>query len=173
MEGKSVYAESPDQVYNLRGESFGGMAVSYAVDSAPANLTDDADLKAYKAEEGRASYTGQNIVVTPGAALLVIDLKPGAVTGLHRTVSLDFSICVSGEIEHELDGGEKVRLLPGVGSGRRERKSEAADRCSIGPHHPARNDVSIDCQRTAATRTEKCHLGTSGATLRRRSQLAS
>ncbi|KAK3074054.1 hypothetical protein LTR53_003833 [Teratosphaeriaceae sp. CCFEE 6253] len=117
--GTSIYAPSPAQTYTVTGGSFGGMARSYALASVPADLAADADLAAYRAEEGPASYRGQNIVVDApapaagGAALLVIDLKPGAVTGMHRTVSVDFSICVAGEIDHELDGGEKVRLLPG------------------------------------------------------------
>jgi hypothetical protein len=112
--GKSVYAESPDQVYNRKSPEFGGMSRSYAVNSIPAKLADDADIKAYKADSGPASYAGTNIVVTPGANLVVVDLKPGACTGMHRTVSIDFSICVIGEIEHELDSGATVRLLPGV-----------------------------------------------------------
>ncbi|EEU33623.1 uncharacterized protein NECHADRAFT_9911, partial [Fusarium vanettenii 77-13-4] len=31
----------------------------------------------------------------------------------HRTLSFDISICVIGEADHELDSGEKVRLLAG------------------------------------------------------------
>lgn len=92
----------------------GGLARSFAVGSVPANLTDDADIKAYRAEEGPTSYTRREIVPPqPGANLLVIDLEPGAMSAMHRTVSIDFSICVQGEIDHELDAGEKVRLHPG------------------------------------------------------------
>ena len=112
--GKSVYAESPEQVFNGR-PGFGGLARSFSVDSVPANLTNDADINAYRAEEGPTSYKRQEIVPPqPGANLLVIDLEPGAVSAMHRTISIDFSICVQGEIDHELDGGEKVRLYPGV-----------------------------------------------------------
>ena len=112
--GKSVYAESPEQVFNAVPD-VGGLARSFAVGSVPANLTDNADIKAYRAEEGPTSYTRREIVPPqPGANLLVIDLEPGAKSAMHRTVSIDFSICVQGEIDHELDGGEKVRLYPGV-----------------------------------------------------------
>ena len=112
--GRSVYTESPDQVFNVR-PNVGGLARSFSVSSVPANLTDDADIKAYRANEGPTSYTRQEIVnPEPGANLLVIDLEPGALTAMHQTVSIDFSICVQGEIDHELDGGEKVRLYPGV-----------------------------------------------------------
>lgn len=33
---------------------------------------------------------------------------------MHRTVSIDYSICVIGHIRMELDGGEVVELFPGV-----------------------------------------------------------
>lgn len=112
--GKSVYAESPDQLF-YSVPNFGGMARSYSFGSIPANLTDDADIKAYRAEGGASSYRKRSIVPpTPGANLVVCDLAPGAAGHMHRTVSIDFSICVEGEIDHELDGGEKVRLYPGV-----------------------------------------------------------
>lgn len=114
--GKSVYAESPDQVFN--SAPFGGMARSYAIDSVPAILADEADIKAYKSEKGVASYTRPEIVTPqPGANLVVVDLKPGAVSMMHQTVSIDFSVCCVGEIDHELDGGAKVRLYPGVSEG--------------------------------------------------------
>lgn len=111
--GTSIYAESPEQIFNAVPGA-GGLARSFAVGSVPADLTNDADIKAYRAEEGPTSYTRREIVPPqPGANLLVIDLEPGAMSAMHRTVSIDFSICVQGEIDHELDGGEKVRLHPG------------------------------------------------------------
>lgn len=54
--GKSIYAESPDQVFNAVPK-FGGLAHSYSIASVPANLTHDADLKAYRSEDGPTSYT--------------------------------------------------------------------------------------------------------------------
>jgi quercetin dioxygenase-like cupin family protein len=81
----------------------------------PANLTNDADLKAYRAEDGSTSFTKRNIVIPGGGAnLVVVDIAPGGISGMHQTISIDFSICVNGRIEHELDSGEKVTLLPGV-----------------------------------------------------------
>ncbi|KAI5357606.1 Putative rmlC-like cupin domain superfamily, rmlC-like jelly roll protein [Septoria linicola] len=107
-DGKSVYAEAPEQVFS------GAMARSYSINSVPAVLEDDVDVKAYKAETGVTSYRTPGIVPPqPGANLVVVDLAPGAQSLMHRTVSIDFSICVIGEIDHELDGGEKVRLYPG------------------------------------------------------------
>lgn len=112
--GTSIYAESPEQHFNAT-PGFGGLARSFSVDSVPANLANEADIKAYRAEDGPTSYNRREIVnPKPGANLLVIDLEPGAKSAMHRTVSIDFSICVQGEIDHELDGGAKVRLHPGV-----------------------------------------------------------
>jgi hypothetical protein len=77
----------------------GGLARSFAVGSVPANLKGNADIEAYRAEEGPTSYTRREIVPPqPGANLLVIDLEPGAMSAMHRTVSIDFSICTVGEI---------------------------------------------------------------------------
>jgi hypothetical protein len=112
--GKSIYADSPAQVYNYN-PGFGGMARSYSVGSVPANLADDADVIAYRSEDAVTSYKRREIVLPqPGSNLVVVDLEPGASSLMHQTVSIDYSICCVGEIDHELDGGEKVRLYPGV-----------------------------------------------------------
>ncbi|EME86975.1 uncharacterized protein MYCFIDRAFT_122414, partial [Pseudocercospora fijiensis CIRAD86] len=96
-------------------EDLGGMARSYSVGSVPAVLEDGIDIKAYQAEDGVTSFRRRDIVPPqPGANLLVVDLEPGVVSMMHRTVSIDFSICCVGETDHELDSGEKVRLYPGL-----------------------------------------------------------
>ncbi|KAF7196961.1 Ascochitine biosynthesis cluster protein 2, partial [Pseudocercospora fuligena] len=113
VNGRSVYAESPEQVFHAV-QDVGGMARSYSVSSVPAILENGADIKAYQAEDGATSFRRREIVLPqPGANLLVVDLEPGGVSMMHRTVSIDFSICCVGEIDHELDSGEKVRLYPG------------------------------------------------------------
>lgn len=55
--GTSIYADSPEQVFNVIPDGMGGVARSYSVKSVPANLTNDEDVKAYRAEEGATSYT--------------------------------------------------------------------------------------------------------------------
>lgn len=112
--GTSIYAASPPAQQYIQIPGTGGMARSWSVGSVPARLEGDADMKAYLAEEGVTSWTSPAIVTPNGANILVVDLEPGGVSNMHRTVSIDFSICVIGEIEHELDGGEKVLLKPGV-----------------------------------------------------------
>ncbi|KAF2490941.1 hypothetical protein BU16DRAFT_543227 [Lophium mytilinum] len=123
--GVSVVHSSPPQLYHGR-EGVGGMARSYATSTLPPILANDADITAYLAENGPASHKGTNIVIGPGevagvhegngkggATLLVVDIAPGGVSQMHRTVSVDFSICVLGVVELALDGGEVLTLNPG------------------------------------------------------------
>lgn len=147
-DGKSVYLDSPPQRFN-DAPGVGGVARSYSLASLPATIGDASDIKAYLSEDGPTSYTGRNIVsqLPTGANLLVIDLAPGAKSAMHRTVSVDFSICVMGEIEHELDGGEKVRLRPGVGL-RAFLAVQALDVAAdgmimTGPHSSARHESPL------------------------------
>lgn len=40
-------------------------------------------------------------------------MAPGAVSGMHRTVTVDYIIIISGELELELDSGEKEVVRQG------------------------------------------------------------
>ena len=112
--GRSIYAESPEQAFASNGAG-GGFARSFALEGLPVNFADEEDIKKYLSKDSTASFKKHDIVVPGGGVhLAVFDLGPGAESGMHRTKSIDFSICVVGEIEHELDSGEKVTLLPGV-----------------------------------------------------------
>lgn len=97
--GKSIYADSLPLQYFPVPET-GGVARSYSV-ALPVTMESDKDLKAYLGNEGSTSWTSPSIVAPNGANLLVIDMAPGAVTEMHRTVSIDYSICILGEIERE------------------------------------------------------------------------
>jgi hypothetical protein len=120
--GKSVFLSSPEQLY--RGApGTGGVAKSFAVGSVPAVLKNDEDIQKYldpNKEQNPLSYKATDIVVPKtaqspsGANLLVVDIAPGGESQMHRTVSIDFSICVIGSIDMELDSGERVNLKPGV-----------------------------------------------------------
>ncbi|KAK5063025.1 hypothetical protein LTR84_005101 [Exophiala bonariae] len=112
-DGKSVYVASAPAAQYIKVPGTGGAARLWSVDSVPAKLEGDADMKAYLADKGPTSWASSGIVIPNGANLLVMDLEPGGTSPMHRTVSIDFSICVHGEILHELDGGETVLLKPG------------------------------------------------------------
>ncbi|KAF2209449.1 hypothetical protein CERZMDRAFT_100243 [Cercospora zeae-maydis SCOH1-5] len=108
--GKSVYHSTPPDLISKKS----GLTRSYSVASVPAVLENEVDIAAFKAATGAASHRAPGVVPpSPGAYLGVVDLAPGQSSLMHRTVSVDFSICVIGEIDHTLDGGETVRLYPG------------------------------------------------------------
>jgi hypothetical protein len=116
-QGKSVYVDClTPQYIPLSPALNAGYARTYAVAQVPAKLQNDQDLKAYASAAAITSWTQPSVVVPNGATLFVTELGPGASSPMHRTVSIDFAICTNGEVEHELDSGETVRLKAGVGS---------------------------------------------------------
>ncbi|KAF2471572.1 uncharacterized protein BDR25DRAFT_367270 [Lindgomyces ingoldianus] len=112
--GKSIVHSSPPQLYHGRA-GVGGMARSFSTSTVPAILKADADVNAYLSTSGASSHKGTDIVspTGQGANLLVVDIAPGGQSQMHRTVSIDFSICVLGVVKMELDGGEMLTLNPG------------------------------------------------------------
>lgn len=48
-----------------------------------------------------------------GSVLRIGVLAPGARSPMHRTESLDYGICLEGECDMELDGGERVTVRAG------------------------------------------------------------
>lgn len=99
------------------------MARSYALASIPAIVKNGQDIKKYhdpNVESNPVSYKASDIVIpktkeTPnGANLVVVDIAPRGESQMHRTVSVNFSICVAGRVGMESDGREKVVLEPGV-----------------------------------------------------------
>ncbi|KAF5689957.1 cupin domain-containing protein [Fusarium circinatum] len=78
-------------------------ALCYATDQFPVNLNDDADIKTYR------HYTENlpGITLPTGTVLRVVDIPPGAISPMHRTISLDYGVVLEGEIDLILDSGEK------------------------------------------------------------------
>jgi hypothetical protein len=115
--GKSHFIDSPDLQYT---ESVGAGAVarSYAVAKVPVQLENESDLKAYLSddkEKNVASHLNTQLTIQDGGAnLVVVNFAPGGISKMHKTVSIDFSICVEGRIQIEMDSGEKIELGPGV-----------------------------------------------------------
>ena len=124
--GKSTYVDAPEHVW-AQVVTFGFVARSYATPSLPARLNNDEDLALFKSVEAVSSHTRARDfgIQQPepagvsaagrcaGVNVNVLDVAPGAIGHWHRTVSFDVSICVMGELDHELESGEKVRLQAG------------------------------------------------------------
>ena len=114
--GKSTFVESPELLYmDVQGAY--ASARSYSVEKVPAPLSGDQDLKAYLSKNGGeniTSHTNNGITIPNGVNMVAVNFAPGSTTAMHRTVSIDFGVCTHGEIELELDSGEKRVIGPGV-----------------------------------------------------------
>jgi quercetin dioxygenase-like cupin family protein len=62
---------------------------------------------------GREGSTTTTIGNSFGSVLRIGELAPGTRSPMHRTQSLDYGICLDGECELELDGGDSVTVKPG------------------------------------------------------------
>jgi len=84
-------------------------ALAYTTSEFPAELNSDQDIKRYREFEAQPP----GLVVNSGTVLRYVDVAPGSLSPMHRTVSLDYGIVLEGEIELVLDGGEARRMAVG------------------------------------------------------------
>lgn len=94
--------ELPEKVIGS-GDKF---YLGYTTSEYPADLRADKDVANY------INYLADNpgIVIPGGTVLRFVDIRPGMVSPMHRTVSLDYGVVLEGEIELILDSGE-TRLM--------------------------------------------------------------
>ncbi|EXJ94420.1 hypothetical protein A1O1_02815 [Capronia coronata CBS 617.96] len=83
--------------------------LAYATPTIPADFDANADLDAYY----QYLHHHPGITVKGGSVLRVVDMAPGAVSPMHRSASLDYGVVLEGEVDLELDSGEKRRLPRG------------------------------------------------------------
>lgn len=84
-------------------------ALSYTTNSFPVDMAEDKDVSAY------SGYLNNppGLTIPGGTVLRHVDFVPGVTCAMHRTVSLDYGICLEGEIECILDSGETKTLKRG------------------------------------------------------------
>ncbi|KAF2089644.1 hypothetical protein K490DRAFT_37857 [Saccharata proteae CBS 121410] len=86
-----------------------GFALSYTTKGFPVDLNNDKDIDIYKP----FLESPPGLTVSNGTVLRHVDLAPDTTCPMHRTVSLDYGICVEGEFELILDSGETRRMKRG------------------------------------------------------------
>ncbi len=79
----------------------------WATHEMPVDLGDAAMARQREGSTTTILGTGQGTVIRIG------ELDPGSRSPMHRTESLDYGICLEGECEMELDGGETVTVHAG------------------------------------------------------------
>jgi quercetin dioxygenase-like cupin family protein len=85
------------------------METSYASQGLPHNLNDNADIASY--QHFLANPPG--ISIPGGTVVRFLDLKPGATSPLHRSITVDCGVIIDGEVKLELDSGESKILKKG------------------------------------------------------------
>lgn len=94
--------------YSL-GPGDAAFAQCYVTSAFPVQLAGDADLSVYQ------SFLKQppGLTVSGGTVLRYVDMPPGAISPMHRTVSLDYGVVLEGEVELVLDSGETRAMKRG------------------------------------------------------------
>lgn len=113
--GRSVLVQ--DTALAFRPLANGTVARAYALASVPASIANNVDLESFlspDSNQNEASHAGLATSLPNGVIMTYFEIGPGAETVLHRTVSVDFSMLIEGQLEMELDSGQKVHLKPGV-----------------------------------------------------------
>ncbi len=87
----------------------GAFGLGYATPTLQADFNKDADLASYY----KYLHEHPPVVIQGGTVFRVVDMAPGSSSPMHRTISLDYGVVLEGEVELELDSGERRRLPRG------------------------------------------------------------
>src|ERR1700744_1717570 len=105
--GKATFSDQIPE--NLQWQDLPGGArfcLGFTTRRTPVDMTNGKDLSVY--EKDLENKPG--IMIPGGTVLRLVDMRPGATSPMHRTVSLDYGVVLEGEVELVLDSGE-VRLM--------------------------------------------------------------
>jgi quercetin dioxygenase-like cupin family protein len=103
---KAIFSDAiPEEakVNRIPGADF---RLGYVTKGVPVDLNKDADLAVYKPY----LESPPGLVASGGTVLRFVDVAPGHLSPMHRTVSLDYGVVLEGEMELVLDSGE-TRLM--------------------------------------------------------------
>lgn len=108
--GKAIVQESRPGNWSVYDSKEMAFNVIYTTSQFPANLNDDADIKAH---DDVTSNGKLGLVNSNGTVCRVVDFAPGYECMMHRTQSLDYGIVLEGTIELILDSGERKLVQRG------------------------------------------------------------
>jgi quercetin dioxygenase-like cupin family protein len=103
--GRSVFSDKVSTEAHPIEIPGGNLSIIYSTHSFPHSLAceDDIDQFAHDRKNGIAD----GICPRNGHAAAIVSFAPGAVSAMHRTLSLDVMVIIEGELELYLDSGEK------------------------------------------------------------------
>lgn len=112
VEGESVFlshTQIPEYIPSKPAGEDGDLALVYATSNTPVILDDEGDIFDYD----DFLHTPPGLTTSQGTVMRTIDLRPGKVTPMHRTVSIDYGVVLEGEVELILDSGQSRVLRRG------------------------------------------------------------
>jgi len=109
-EGKAIFNKDIEEVlpWNDRHNTV-RFGLGYTTTQTPVELGNGVDIENYKAHQ----QNPPGIMIPGGSVLRYVDVPPGHVSEMHRTVSLDFGVVLEGVIDLVLDSGEVRRMNRG------------------------------------------------------------
>lgn len=109
--GEAIFSDAldPENQRKFLPEGDAAFALGYLTRGFPVELSDDADIETFKPY----LQNPPGIIVSDGTVLRFVDMAPGHVSPMHRTVSLDYGVVIEGDIELILDSGEKRPMKRG------------------------------------------------------------
>ena len=109
-EGKAVFSKTiPERLaweQPLPGAKF---SLGYTTGENPVDFSNSQDVSAYQTYLNKPP----GLTISGGSVLRLVDMKPGALSPMHRTVSVDYGVVLEGEVDLVLDSGETRRLRRG------------------------------------------------------------
>ena len=103
-DGKAVidHTLSPHLPFYELADDGTAFAQCHVTHGFPTNLQHDKDIDVYR------NYLNNppGLTVSNGSVLRYVDMPPGGLSPMHRTVSLDYGVVLEGEVELILDSGE-------------------------------------------------------------------
>lgn len=111
--GRAKFTEQVPSATNVIDTPI-GLTLQYLYSNANLlpDVNSDADLK-LTADHRLNGLPGGRVTVDDGVSAAIISFKPGAVSPMHRTRTVDIIVVLEGEILLELDDGEQRHLKQG------------------------------------------------------------
>lgn len=101
--GHAIFKAEDQQPTTMIPSGDAAFLMIWSTQTVPADNNDEVD--------GRDRDAG--LTINQGSVIRVVDMLPGRASPMHRTNSIDYGIVLEGEIELELDNGEKRTIRQG------------------------------------------------------------
>ncbi len=111
-QGRSTITDMVDESPHVFQLPFGSMQCLYSNSNIPPDVVAPLDLEETKSSRAEGIASGR-VTNDNGLAVAIVSFKPGQISSMHRTRTLDMGVVLEGEVEVEFDSGVRRRLKAG------------------------------------------------------------